>query len=205
MSSWAEVLGREAGTPAWDSRSAVRGLRGADGSRTRGPDRRRPGCVRTVCSWAFSRRIRSARRSPARRRGLRYLAVKERQMVKSSCSSSKRTRWSVCLPGAAARGGVHRGVLRSRSGTPGVTPRGSCPDLQSIEPSTVAARLASRLHLRPWHGWTLACSRRRSLRPGNGRVRSSRGLAPSLRDRQSGTGTPAVRSTRIGCTTCALP
>jgi hypothetical protein len=31
-----------------------------------------------------------------------------------------------------------------------VTPRGSCPDLQSIEPSTVAARLASRLHLRPW-------------------------------------------------------
>jgi hypothetical protein len=64
-------------------------------------------------------------------------------------------------------------------------PSRSCTDLQSIEPSSVAAGLASRLRLRPWLMWTLACSRRWSPRPGIDRDGSSHGLALSLRDRLS--------------------
>jgi hypothetical protein len=90
-----------------------------------------------------------------------------------------------------ARSGDHRGDLLPWFGSFHATPRGSCSDLQSIEPSTVAARVASRLHLRPWQCGTLACSRRRSPRPGIGRHRSSHGLVPSLRDQQSETGPSA--------------
>jgi len=65
-------------------------------------------------------------------------------------------------------------------------PSRSCTDLQSIEPPAVAARVASRLHLRPWLMWTLACSRRWSPRPGKV------GLAPLMvLYPPSGTGRPA--------------
>jgi hypothetical protein len=62
-------------------------------------------------------------------------------------------------------------------------PSRSCTDLQSIEPTSVAARLASRLHLRPLKNgpWRIPDAGRpdRVI----DRVGSSHGLAPSLRDR----------------------
>jgi hypothetical protein len=85
-------------------------------------------------------------------------------------------------------------------------PSRSCLDLQSIEPSSVAARLASRLRLRPWleaGPWRIpfdGCPDRLT-----GRQCSSHGLAPSLRDRQPASARSAVRSTRTGRLTSVLP